>query len=129
VNKPRSWVIYGRAGSGKTTLGGSFPGPILLLDCKDEGTDSVSDIKDIDVMEIREWEDIEHAYWWLVQNPKRYKTLIVDTITQLQQVVVEEIGSKKAEKAGKNCRRLGHDNERRMGRHSRAPKDLDYELP
>lgn len=101
MSKPRSWVIYGRSGSGKTTLGGSFPGPILLLDCKDEGTDSVSDIKGIDVMEISEWEDFEHAYWWLVQNPGKYKTVIIDTVTQLQQIVVEEVGSKKAEKAGK----------------------------
>mgnify|MGYP006290885279 CR=1 FL=1 len=103
MNKPRSWVFYGRAGSGKTTLAGSFPQPILLLDCKDEGTDSVSDIDGIDVMEIQEWPDLEHAYWWLVQNPDHYKTVVIDTITQLQQIVVEEVGSRKAEKAGKTA--------------------------
>lgn len=101
INRPRSWVFYGRAGSGKTTLSGTFPGPILLLDCKDEGTDSVADVKGIDVMEVHEWEDLEHAYWWLVQNPGKYKTVVIDTVTQLQQIVVEEIGAKKAEKSGK----------------------------
>lgn len=74
---------------------------MLFLDCKDEGTDSISDIKNIDVMQINEWEDLEQAYWWLVQNPGKYKTVVIDTVTQLQQLVVEEIGAKKAEKKGK----------------------------
>lgn len=95
INRPRSWAFYGRAGSGKTTLLGSFPGPILLLDVKDEGTDSVSDVKDLDVMEITCWEDLEQAYWWLVQNPTKYKTVGIDTVTMLQQIVVEEISQKK----------------------------------
>jgi hypothetical protein len=52
-------------------------------------------------MDILEWEDLEHAYWWLVQNPTAYKTVVIDTVTQLQQIVVEEIGSKKADRSGK----------------------------
>lgn len=101
--KGRSWAIYGRAGSGKTTLAGTFPGPVLFLDCKDDGDDSVAGVKGVKVMDITEWEDLEHAYWWLVQNPGKYKTVVIDTITQLQQLIVEEIGSKKAERAGKSA--------------------------
>ena len=46
-------------------------------------------------MEIREWEDFESIYWWLTQNPDKYKTVVIDTITQLQQLIVEEISAKK----------------------------------
>lgn len=93
--KGRAWVFYGRAGSGKTTLAGSFPGPILVLDCKDDGDDSISDVAGAKVMDITETQDLETAYWWLVENPTAYKTVVIDTVTQLQQIKVEEIAAKK----------------------------------
>lgn len=101
INKPRSWVIYGRAGSGKTTLLGTFPGPILLIDCKDEGTDSVSDVKGMEVFELETWQDAEDLYWYLRENPKKFKTVGIDTITQLQQILVEEIAAEKGIKGNK----------------------------
>lgn len=91
ISKPRSWAIYGRAGTGKTTLAGTFPGPILLIDCKDEGTDSVSDVKGLDVFEAETAEDVEELFWELRDNPNGYKTVIIDTVTQLQQMKVEEL--------------------------------------
>jgi phage nucleotide-binding protein len=96
LKKPRSWAIYGRAGSGKTTLSSTFPKPILLIDVKDEGTDSIADVQGIDVLEVADWDDFEDAYWWLHENPKKYKTVVIDTVTQLQQLKIEEIGSKKS---------------------------------
>lgn len=95
LSKPRSWVIYGRAGTGKTTLAGTFPGPVLLLDCKDEGTDSVSDVKGLDVFEVESTEDLEEIYWALAEGPKKYGTVVIDTITQLQQIRVEEVANSK----------------------------------
>lgn len=103
IDRPRSWVFYGRAGTGKTTLAGSFPAPILLLDCKDEGTDSVSDISDLYVRDIHSLEDLEDTYWWLVNNPGQYKTVVIDTVTQLQQLLVEEAGGRKAQQKGKQA--------------------------
>jgi phage nucleotide-binding protein len=101
IKRARSWAIHGRAGSGKTTLSSTFPGPILLLDVKDEGTDSVSDVENLDVMEITEWQDLEDVYWFLSKNPGKYKTVVIDTVTQMQQMIVEEIGSRK-KLGGKN---------------------------
>lgn len=95
IRRKRSWAFYGRAGSGKTTLASTFPTPILLLDVKDEGTDSIRDVKGVKVLEITEWDDFEDAYWWLKQNPKAYKTVVIDTVTQLQQMIVEEISASK----------------------------------
>lgn len=69
-----------------------------MIDAKDEGTDSVSDIKGLKVFDVETWEDLESAYWWLHANPKAYKTVVIDTITQMQNILVQEIG------AGKNLR-------------------------
>lgn len=81
-------------------MAGTFPGPALLIDVKDEGTDSVADVEDLDVMEVTCWEDIEDVYWHLKQNPDKYKTVIIDTVTQLQQLIVSEIhDSKNTDKA------------------------------
>jgi AAA domain-containing protein len=90
IVRPRSWCIYGRSGSGKTTLSSTFPSPILLLDVRDRGTDSISDQK-VDVKDIESLDDLEDTYYYLEKNPQAYKTVVIDTITQLQQVFMEEI--------------------------------------
>lgn len=90
IVRPRSWCIYGRSGTGKTTLASTFPGPLLLLDVRDRGTDSVND-RTIDVKDIETLEDIEDTYYFLKENPGVYKTIIIDTVTQLQQVFMEEV--------------------------------------
>jgi len=91
IVRPQSWCIYGRSGSGKTTLASTFPAPILLLDVRDRGTDSISD-QDVDVKDIESLEDLEDTYYYLKKNPKTYKTVVIDTATQLQQVFMEEVG-------------------------------------
>lgn len=110
VRKPggyvyRAFVLYGRSGTGKTTIASTFPKPILHADVKDAGDDSISDI-DLDVLDIKNWDDFEVMYWWLKKNPKKYKTLVVDTMSQLQQLAIKKVVSEKrkseskAERAG-----------------------------
>lgn len=99
MNKNRSFVFYGRSGSGKTTLSLSFPGKILLLDIKDRGTDSVADIPSSEAvgMSVESWEDFEMVYYYLLKNPEEYATIVLDTMSQLQQLCVEHvIGSRKS---------------------------------
>lgn len=100
AGKPRSSVIYGRSGTGKTTLACSWPGPKLLIDIKDEGTDSVSDLKDVDVLEVEEWSDLDDIYWMLKDGSHKYRTVIIDTLTQAQSILVNEIAGHKV-KSGK----------------------------
>ena len=88
-------AFYGRSGTGKTTVACTFPGPILLLDVRDKGTASVLDVKNLDILVIEEWDNFEDAYWWLKANPTKYKTLVIDTVTNLQQLSIEKILSKK----------------------------------
>jgi hypothetical protein len=89
--KHRSYVMYGRSGSGKTTLASTFPKPILLLDAKDRGTDSISDVEGIDVMDVKTWDDFETVYWYLKKHPRKYATVVVDTLSQIQQVGIEKV--------------------------------------
>jgi hypothetical protein len=98
----RAWGIYGRAGSGKTTLVASFPSPVLLINVRDDGDDSIAGGNKVKVRDIEEFEDFEDTYWWIKQNPKVYKTIAIDTTTQLQQLLVEEVSAKKNLK-GKNA--------------------------
>jgi AAA domain len=103
VQRPRSWAIYGRSGSGKTTLAASFPKPLLLLDIRDQGTDSISDVKGVDVWEIEDWEDFEDVYEYLTGNAGGYKTIVFDTVTQMQVLCLEHILFKKR----KDTNRIG----------------------
>jgi len=92
VSKHRSWGFYGPSGTGKTTIVGSFPAPILLMDINDEGSDSLADLgDDVQIMTVQEWDDLEEAYWWLVENPGRFKTVVLDTVTELQEIAIRKI--------------------------------------
>ena len=82
VNK--SYTFYGRSGTGKTTFAATFPGPILLLDASDQGTDSISDQDHVFVKKIDSWDDFELAYWYLMQHPDEYATVVIDTVSQVQ---------------------------------------------
>lgn len=91
VERTASYAIYGRAGSGKTTLASTFPKPMLLLDIRDKGTDSIADVKGIDVLEIESLDDIEDIYYYLRDNPKKYKTVVFDTVTEMQKLVMKSV--------------------------------------
>jgi hypothetical protein len=86
-----SMVIYGRSGTGKTTIASSFPKPILFLDIKEEGTDSIADFSDdeIKVLPVESWDDIEQIYWFLESGNHNFKSVIIDTVTQMQDVCMK----------------------------------------
>lgn len=90
-NQSRSFVVYGRSGSGKTTLASTFPKPLLLLDVNDKGVDSIADVEDITIRGIDTFEEFELMYEYLVINPKAFKTVVIDTCSQLQQLVIKEV--------------------------------------
>lgn len=77
-------LFYGKAGTGKTTIAATFPKPLLHLDIREKGTDSISDLKDVDTLSIDSWDAFESIYWYLVSPENKYKTVVIDAVSQLQ---------------------------------------------
>lgn len=107
LQRNKSHLIYGRNGTGKTTLASTYPKPIILIDFKDEGTESITD-EDVDeVFEAGSILETEDAYWYCEALAKQGKlgTVILDTTTAMQRIFVEEVAAesknaKKGKKAG-----------------------------
>lgn len=83
-------LVYGRSGSGKTQFGSTFPRPILFLDINERGLDTIRKEKDIDVLRCQTWADFEDAFWYLEEGTK-YKSIVIDQITNLQDLGMGEI--------------------------------------
>lgn len=107
--KHRAYLFYGQAGTGKTTLASTFPGPIALGDFRDQGDDSVSDVENLEVFSIENWEDVETFYWQLKKGELedsdgkafKPKTAVLDTVTNMQQMCIEHVLENKKKKTTK----------------------------
>ncbi len=88
--KVLAMLVYGRSGTGKTTFGGTWPKPALLIDIREKGTDSVSNVEGLDVIQVDTWEEFEEVYWYVKQG-NHYKSVIIDQVSQLQDVCVEGV--------------------------------------
>lgn len=95
LSRKRCFTVYGRSGTGKTTFFSTFPRRRLLLDVADRGTDSVADVPYLDVLTIDSWQKFEDVYQWLKENPGKYESICVDTVTQLQDLAIREEGRKR----------------------------------
>lgn len=82
-------LLYGRGGTGKTTVAASWPGPRLILDIRERGTDSVTSVKDTFVLRIEQWEDLEDIFWELEAGRTEYKTVILDALHPLQALAIQ----------------------------------------
>ncbi len=94
-------LVYGEPGAGKTFLIGTAQDhpdtrPTLVLDI-DGGTVTLRDRKDIDVISIRSIAELEKTYQMLHNSidPETgeiyYKTVAIDSITELQKLDMEDI--------------------------------------
>ena len=106
LNRPMSILLYGRSGTGKTTIAATFPKPLLFLDIKEFGTDSVCDIPGIDALYVETWQDFETIYWFLRAGNHQYKTIVIDTVTMMQKLAqeysLEQDGKEKDGQMNKN---------------------------
>lgn len=88
--------FYGKPGSGKTTLACTFPKPLLLIDMKDEkGYLIAKKIKGVTVVRAKSVEDLYTIYWHLKDNPKQFKTVVLDTVTAGQALFLEDLRQRK----------------------------------
>lgn len=90
LETPTIITLYGRAGTGKTTIACTAPKPMLLIDVKDKGTDSGKrpelEKGDITVLELEEFEEIYDLYDYLQDNPNQFKSVVIDHMTALQEM-------------------------------------------
>lgn len=105
VKRELSAAVYGRSGTGKTTLAASWPKPILYINIRDNGEESISDVEGIDEVDIETSEDLLEQILWLHKKASKgklvYKTVVLDTMSQLQTLLVEEMGATKKIPKGK----------------------------
>lgn len=92
-------TIVGEEGIGKTSLGGSFPKPVFIR--VEEGTKSLTseDVKKYfaDVREMpvaQKYADVVEQLNALGEQKHDYKTVVIDTITQLNTMTESEIVAK-----------------------------------
>jgi hypothetical protein len=91
-----STALYGPSGTGKTTLAATWPLPMLYLNINDDGTDSINDVDGVEVVDITTTEQLRDLLLWCHEKAQKgklkYKSVCMDTITQLQQMFVNEMG-------------------------------------
>lgn len=80
ISTGKLWVLWGKSGSGKTNMLATFPKPILYLQYGDDGTGTIEDADDIDVIVI---EDQKHLEGLLEEArlDEHYATVAVDTFS------------------------------------------------
>lgn len=104
-------AIYGKSGTGKTTLAATWPKPILYINILDNGTESIADVEDIDVKDVTTGDELRDIILWLTKQANRgklvYKTVVFDTLTQLQGILVRETVAKKLDQIRKNKKMPG----------------------
>jgi len=81
--------VYGRTGTGKTTFACTFPKPLLLVGFED-GTKSVHNVKGVDFIDVRSTDDVKRLVDHVGESSK-YKTVVADTLTGLQDLCLREI--------------------------------------
>jgi phage nucleotide-binding protein len=85
LNAPKSILLYGDAGRGKTWLAGSISEvvgyePTLLIDVEGGASAIARDFKNVDVISITTHEQFTQVTAWLLSGKSKYKTVIIDTI-------------------------------------------------
>lgn len=104
-----SFLVHGASGAGKTTFATTGPKPLLILDVEMASRFVRAEIKkvkwnpltdappvddgtwDICVVNVDAWNKAEKAYEWLKSRKHPFKTVVVDSISELQAKAVEDI--------------------------------------
>ena len=80
-------LVYGRAGTGKTTLCGTAPAPLIIS--AEAGLLSLAH-KSIPVIKIENLDNLWAAYTWISTDKRaaQFKTICIDSISEIGEVVL-----------------------------------------
>jgi hypothetical protein len=94
ISNPTITTLYGRPGTGKTTIGSTWPKPELILDIRDNGTESAKSKNlqrgEITVCRVTDFDEAYEVYDYLVKN-KEFKSVVIDHMTALQSLALEKV--------------------------------------
>lgn len=92
-------LVYGKADTGKTYFASTWPKPILFIGFREEGMDTVKGQKDIEILELENWEEFEDLYWELLEGTE-FKSIVLDQITSAQGFAIDHVREKAKKKPG-----------------------------
>jgi hypothetical protein len=101
--RPLSLVVFGESGAGKSHLADTAPGPRLILDVEGgcgftpsrkvpwdpRGPVPKLGPDDSAVVEITKFEDVDRAFQWLPTGKHPFRSVIIDSLTELQMRAID----------------------------------------
>jgi len=85
IKKPIAMVLYAGPGVGKTTFGTECDSPIFI------GSEENDEIEAPRLPKIKTWKDLIDQLDWLKNTKHDYKTLVVDTMDELENIAADLI--------------------------------------
>ena len=91
--RPVRMLVYGEPGAGKTTLIGTSPKPVLVIDFEAGADIRLSGQEGIDILSVYSYQELKEALPWIKEQAE-YKTVAFDGfslfVSQLMREILEE---------------------------------------
>lgn len=119
-------IIYADSGMGKTTLLGTLPESETLIVSAESGLLCLND-KDVAVVEINRWGDLQEVYKNISKNPEwaHFKYVGIDSLTELADMLISTLENSPEFRDPKMALKMWGEFSKRMTATIRAFRDLD----
>lgn len=104
----QNYLFYGWSGTGKTVLASTFPKPVLFIDVNDRGSNSIVGTEGCYVANVTTLEEL-YSVIESLEEDCRFKTVVVDTISQVQDLVLNDVLATEGETSQRVWGKVGGD--------------------